>query len=231
MNFNQTHASSLNFDKVQDIEVGTVINFGKEHPAVTKLRTELYWNGEADGDISMIISAANGKAIPGVIPGVLIKPGATLNGRPHPDVGKQDPNATKGMIWYNNLQVPGVVHSGDVQYGQGDDSAPEEVITTTFAELDASAQGVMGILTTFPDKSTPTIPVPLSNLANCKVLVIDDVTNDVLYRHQVPTNVGAHTSMEIFKYSLDSGLWVYEALNTVVGKSAQALADIHAKHF
>lgn len=205
------HSSSLDFSKAQSVTSGQRIDFSKENPGVNNIRVELYWNSDNDGDASILLLDNAHKALRGTVP------------------GSTDPNATRGMVWYRNLSVPGVQHSGDVLTAGDDPSAPEETITVKLNQLERDAERVLVVASTFPNAGT-SAAVPFGRLRDCKVMVIDDDTNKVLYVYELDEDYHQFTSVELAEFYKRNGEWRYTSMGNGVGKSAQALSDIATKY-
>lgn len=223
INTTGAHAASLNFSKAQEVTTGQRIDFSKENPNVTKVRIELYWTGNADGDASVLLLDSNKVALPGVT--------SAERQVPTGPNGQINPNKTRGMVWYNNESVPGVVHSGDVTEADDDPSSPEETIKVDLAGLEADANEVLVVASTFPDKDDPAQkPVPFGRLRNCRVMVVNDLTNEVLYVYELDEDFSQFTSVELASFYKRNGEWRYTSMGEGVGKSAQALSDIASKY-
>lgn len=192
------HASTLNFDKAVEVSSGERINFAKENPGVNKLRMELYWESDHDGDAAAVLLGGDKKAVPG------------------------------GIVFYGQLELPGVVHSGDVRGDtDGDPSTPEETIRVDLSGLDDAVESVLLVASTYAqgDKATP-----FGKLRECRVLVINDETNDVLYGYELDEDYSTYTSVELCSFYKRSGEWRMTNMGEGVGTSPKALEDIAAKY-
>ena len=205
------HAQSLNFEKAQVVATGQRLNFSKENPTCTAVRIELYWTGENDGDASILLLDANRKALSGLI-----------------DPAK--PNSTRGMVWYNNLSVCGITHSGDARTSDNDPSTPEETIKVDLNHVDAQAKHILVVASTFPTETAPDVTVPFGKFRNCKVMVINDTTNEVIYVYELDEDFSTHSSVELASFYTRNGDWMYTSMAEGVGKSAHALSDIATKY-
>lgn len=203
-----SHSRTLDFSKAQEVQAGQRIDFGKENPGVNDVRIELYWDSDHDGDASVLLLDSAHKALKGMTPGAT------------------DPNATRGMVWYKNLSVPGVSHSGDVLTSNGDSSAPEETITVKLDQVERAAERVLVVASTYSSGA----PVPFGRLRDCKVMVINNDNNQVLYIFQVSEDHSVHTSVELAEFYRRDGEWRYTSMGNGVGKSSQALSDIAQKY-
>jgi len=191
------HASTLDFSKAQAVETGERINFTKSNPGVNKLRLELYWESDHDGDAAAVLLGEDGNAIEG------------------------------GIVFYNQLELPGVTHSGDVRGDvDGDASTPEETITVDLGALDSFVDSVLFIASTHSEDK----PVAFGKLRDCRVLVINDETNEVLYGYELDEDFSTFTSVELSKFYRKDGEWRMTNLAEGVGKSAVALTDIASKY-
>lgn len=217
------HASTLNFSKAVAVESGQRLDFGKDHPNVRNLRAELYWKGDADGDATVVLLDDNKVALSGVT--------AAERRNPTGINGAIDANKTRGMVWYKSPTVPGVSHSGDVTSADEDDSAPEETIMINLNGLEADANEVVVVASTFPSKDDPAQKaVPFGKLRNCRVLIIDNDTNDVIYVYELDEDFSQFTSVELASFYKRNGEWRYTNMGVGVGKAAQALSDIATKY-
>lgn len=205
------HAQSLDFSKAKAVQAGQRINFSKENPTCHAVRVELYWTGENDGDASVLLLDANRKALSG-----LIDPANT--------------NSTRGMVWYNNLSVTGIQHSGDARSSDNDPSTPEETIKVTLNQVDSEAEHVLVVASTFPVESEPTKAVPFGKFRDCKVMVINDETNEVIYVYELDEDFSTHSSVELASFYKRNGDWNYVSMGEAVGTSAHALSDIASKY-
>jgi len=206
------HAQTLDFSKAQAVTAGQRLDFGKDNPDVKNIRVELYWNSDNDGDVSILLLGSDDKALPG-------------------RVDPNNPNSTAGMVWYNNEEVPGVIHSGDVTTAGTDPSEPEETIRIQLDRLDSKAEKVLVVASTFPDEDDATErPVPFGKLRDCKVMVIDDDTSKVLYLFELSEDYDAFTSVELANFYKRNGEWRFTSMGTGVGTSPRALSDIAAKY-
>jgi len=206
------HASSLDFSKAVEIQSGQRIDFSKDNPGVDKLRVELHWDSEHDADASIMILGENQKALVGL-------------------KDANDKNSTKGMVWYNNLTNPGIEPSGDARTSDGDPSSPEEVISVTFSGLYPDANAVVIVASTFPeDDKGEGKAVPFGLIHNCRVDIIDDSSNRVLYSYALDEDYSTHTSVELAKFYQRNGEWKLTSMGEGVGTSKQALSDIAKKY-
>lgn len=196
------HAATLDFTKAQEVATGERINFSKDNPGVTKIRAELYWESDNDGDVSALVLDADKKALPGAI------------------------------CFFNQTQIPGLSHSGDVRGDtDGDPSTPEETIKLDLSALSEGADSVLFVASTHPAKDDPDQKaVPFGRLRDCRVLIINDDTNEVLYGYELDEDFSTFTSVELCSFYLKSGDWRMTNMGEGVGKSAQALTDIAAKY-
>lgn len=192
------HASTLNFDKAAEVQSGEKVNFEKANPGVKKIRMELYWESEHDGDAAAVLLDSSKSAVAG------------------------------GLVFYNNLTAPGVTHSGDVRTSaDGDPSTPEETIRIDLDTLASDVDSVLMVASTYAqgDKATP-----FGKLRECRVLVINDETNDVLYGYELDEDFSTHTSVELCSFYRRSGEWRMTNMGEGVGTQAQALRDIATKY-
>lgn len=196
------HASTLNFSKAVEVTAGERINFSKDNPGVNNLRVELYWESDHDGDVAAVLLNANKKALP------------------------------SGIVFYNQTELPGVTHSGDVTGDtDGDPSTPEETMIVDFLKLDPSVDSVLFVASTYPSKSdADKKPVPFGKLRDCRVLVINNETNDVLYGYELDEDFSTFTSVELCSFYKKDGEFRMTNMGEGVGKSAEALTDIAAKY-
>ena len=196
------HAATLNFTKAVEVSTGERINFTKEHPTVTAIRAELYWESDNDGDVSAVLLGANKKAIP------------------------------MGIVFYDQKTLPGVTHSGDVKGDtDGDPSTPEETIVVKLNELGAEVDSVLFVASTYPSKDDPEQKaVPFGRLRDCRVLIINDATGEVLYAYEVAEDYSTFTSVELCSFYKKDGEFRMVSMGEGVGKGAKALEDIAAKY-
>lgn len=207
------HASKLDFSKATEVKAGDTINFSKANPTANRIRMELHWQCKHDVDAAIVLTGANGKALQGV-------------------TDENNPNTTRGMVWYKNTDAPGIHHSGDAREADGDPSSPEEVITVSFKDIDSQATTVKTIATTFPDDDEGKGPaIPFSQVEDCRVDFIDDETNKVLYVMALSEAYKDFTSVELVSFNrTDTGEWELTYLGIPVGKQAMGLADIATKY-
>lgn len=213
-----SHASTLDFGKAIDVENGSSLDFSKDNPGVSKIRIELYWESANDGDVAVVVADSAGKALKGLLPLELQDPIQMKSDKYQP---------TRGLVWYNNLQVPGISHTGDVLESNGDDTMPEEIIKVDLKSLQADAKELNIVASTFVENG-PT--VPFAELRNCKVLVINDLTNEVIYQYRLAREYRDFSSVELARFYEESGEWVFVSLGAGVGNSPQALSDIAKKY-
>lgn len=225
MNFKQlpqgAHSSALNFDKAVEVQAGQRLNFGKDNPTVTRVRVELYWQSQYDADASIVIAGANGRMLPGLIPAAMSRAAG------NPD--KRN-NETAGMVWYNNLAVQGVIHSGDAREANDDPSAPEETIIIDLNDQQDGAEELIIIASTFPEDERPNVAIPFGRIRNCKVMIVDDETGDVLYVFELDEDFSTATSVELAKFYRRNGSWNYTSMGDAVGTAVQGLVDIAGKY-
>lgn len=196
------HAATLDFTKATEVGTAERINFAKDNPDVNKLRVELYWESDADGDVAAVLLGADKMAIP------------------------------NGILYYDKKVLPGLVHSGDVQGDtDGDPSTPEETITIDLQALVAEADSVLFIASTYPAKDdVDQKAVPFGKLRDCRVLVINDDTNEVLYGYELDEDFSTFTSVELCSFYRKDGQFRMTNMGEGVGKSAIALNDIGKKY-
>lgn len=174
-----------------------------ELPAdLTDVRVELYWESANDGDASVVLLNADKKAVPA------------------------------GIVFYDQLSLHGVTHSGDVKSsGDGDSSKPEETIRIKFSAIPAEVDSLLTVASTYPSKDdTEQKAVPFGKLRDCRALVINDVTNEVLYGCELDEDFSTFTSVELTSFYRKGTGWRMTNMNAGVGTSAKALEDIAAKY-
>lgn len=196
------HASTLNFTKAVEVTAGERIDFTKTNPSVKRVRAEIYWESDNDGDISAVLLNAQKTAI------------------------------ARGIVYYDQPELPGVTHSGDVTGDtDGDPSTPEETMVLTLDGLTSDVDSVLFVASTYPAKDDPEQkPVPFGRLRDCRVLIIDDETNEVLYGYEVDEDFSTFTSVELCSFYRKDGGFRMTNMGEGVGKSAIALNDIAAKY-
>lgn len=194
------HASTLDFTKAVEVTSGERVKLDEVHPGVSKLRVEMYWESDNDGDVSAVLLDSNKKAV------------------------------AEGLVFYGNLSTTGVVHSGDVRGDtDGDPSTPEETITADLGALDASVDSIVMIASTYPAAGSDK-PVPFGKLTDCRVLVINDENNEVLFGYEVDEDFSTYTSVELCSFYRKDGGFRMVNMGAGVGKSLKALEDIAAKY-
>lgn len=213
------HTNSLNFSKAVEVQTGQSLNFSKDNPGVQNLRAELYWQSEHDGDAAVVIADKNSKALQGMLPAH------------QQDQAQRSSNnnyqPTAGLIWYNNLAVPGVRHSGDALTSNGDESLPEETVHIKLNELDPNAAEIVVVASTF---SKTNAPIPFSELSDCRVLIINDDTNEVIYVYHMSRQFRDFSSVELASFFKVNNEWNFTSMGAGVGNSPQALGDIAKKY-
>ncbi|CAL9963799.1 hypothetical protein VPHD148_0081 [Vibrio phage D148] len=224
INFNElqnagAHTASLNFGKAVEVQSGQSLNFSKDNPGVTNLRVELYWESDHDGDAAVVIADSNGKALQGLLPTHLQDPAQKAANTLY--------QPTRGLIWYNNLAVPGISHSGDVLTSNNDESLPEETVKINLAGLEAGAEEVVIVASTH---SKTQQAIPFAELRNCKVLVINDNTNEVIYVYHMSRQFREFSSVELANFFRVNGEWQFTSMGAGVGNAPEALGDIARKY-
>ncbi len=211
------HASTLDFTKAVEMPKGMSVDFTKEFPMCKNVRIELYWESpldspyEYDGDASLVLLDRHGKALQGL-------------------VNQSNPNSTRGLVWYKNLKVNGVTHSGDVRNSNGDPSMPEETILVHLDRVYQEAQKLVTVASTYP-LPRQSDAVPFNKLHNCKMLVIDDDTREVLLGTNLQSDYGSFTSVEVAGFSRSAtGGWDFQTLCQGCGSQPIALQDIAVKY-
>lgn len=205
------HAQSLDFSKAQSVQTGQKINFSKENPTCNDVRVELYWMGDMDGDASVLLLDSQRQALKGL-------------------TDPTNPNSTRGMVWYNNLSVGGISHSGDARTSDNDPSTPEETIRIQLNKIETQAEHVLVVASTFPDDAAPNVAIPFGRFRDCKVMVINNATNEVLYVYELDQDFSTFSSVELASFYKRNGDWMYTNMGEGVGTSPQALSDIAAKY-
>lgn len=196
------HAATLDFTKAVEVASGERIDFTKANPGVTKIRAEIYWESDSDGDISAVLLNASKVATP------------------------------RGIVYYDQPELPGVTHSGDCTGDtDGDPSTPEETMKVDLNALTAEVDSVLFIASTYPSKSDPDQKaVPFGLLRDCKVLIVNDETSEVLYGYELDEDYSTFTSVELCSFYRKDGGFRMTNMGTGVGNSAIALNDIAAKY-
>ena len=210
---------ALDFSKAVEVQTGQLLNFSKDNPGVKKIRVELYWESEHDGDAAVVISGSNGKALPGLLPAALQDPVQKAENALY--------QPTRGLIWYNNLAVPGISHSGDVESSNGSADQPEETVSIQLDALESDAREIVIVASTHV-RSGPM--VPFQELKNCKVLVINDLTNAVIYQYSLSRQFREFSSVELANFFREGNEWQFASMGVGVGSAPQALSDIAAKY-
>lgn len=192
------HVASLDFSKAVTA-TSAPLDFSK---AIERLRIELHWEDDGDGDLSLVLLDKNGQMLAGQI----------------------DPDnqfALRGLLFYKNLSLPGIKHSGDVRKPDNDPSSPEETVILTRSGLDPEAAKIAVLVSTHNDEGPA---IPLSDLGSPKVLIINDVTNEVLAGAEVNID-SAFTSMKLGTITLGEG-FTYQTDEVNIGKQAVSMNDI-----
>lgn len=213
------HTQSLDFSKAIEVQTGQSLNFSKDNPGVNRLRVELYWDSEHDGDAAVVIADANGKALQGL-----------LNPAQHDQAQKsanKNYQPTRGLIWYNNLSVPGISHSGDALTSNGDESLPEETINIDISRLEQDAEEIVIVASTFSKTSQV---IPFAELKKCRVLVINADTDEVIYVYHMSRQFRDFSSVELANFFSVDGEIQFTSMGAGVGNSPQALSDIARKY-
>lgn len=197
-----SHASTLDFSKATEVAAGQRINFSKENPGVSKVRVELYWESDKDGDVAAVLLGADKRALPEMI------------------------------CFYNKPNLPGVTHSGDCRGGvDGDPSTPEETIIIDLNAVDASADSILIVAGTHPkEDEDQTKPVPFGLLRDCRALIINDDTGEVLYGFELDEDFSTFTSVELASFYRKDSDWRYTNMAEGVGTGVVALEDIARKY-
>lgn len=216
---NSAHLQSLNFSKAQEIQDGATLNFSKANPGVSKIRVELYWESDHDGDAAVVVTDASGKGLPGLLPPHLQDPAQRAANEYY--------QPTRGLLWYNNLALPGITHSGDVLTSNNDPGAPEETIKIDLNGLEADAEEIVIVASTHSKTATA---IPFSELTNCKALIINDLNNEVLYSYSMNRVYRDFSSVELTRFFKENGEWSLVSLGQGVGNSPEALQDIAVKY-
>ncbi|CAL9963970.1 hypothetical protein VPHD148_0082 [Vibrio phage D148] len=196
------HASTLNFSKAQEVTAGERINFSKANPGVSKLRVELYWESDKDGDVAAVLLGADKNAVPG------------------------------GIVFYNQMALPGITHSGDCKGDvDGDPSTPEETMTIDLNGVNADVDSVVIVAGTHPKEGEDqTKPVPFGLLRDCRVLIINDENSEVLYAFELDEDYSTFTSVELASFYRKNGDWRYTNMGEGVGTGVEALTDFATKY-
>lgn len=196
------HASTLDFSKAQEVTTGQRINFSKENPGVSKLRVEMYWESDKDGDVAAVLLNDGGKAVPG------------------------------GIVFYGQTELPGITHSGDCRGGvDNDPSTPEETMTIDLSAVSSDVDKVLFVAGTHPKEGDdPTKPVPFGTLRDCRVLIINDASGEVLYAFELDEDFSTFTSVELASFYRKNGEWRYTNMAEGVGSKVTAMEDFAAKY-
>ncbi len=209
MNFDQAaavttgHAATLNFDKAVKISSGERVNFEKSNPGVKKLRIELYWESTNDGDVTALYLDDAKQSIP---KGVAYGRGTTV--------------------------VPGLTHSGDVtSSGDKDPTAPEETIKVDLDAFMSGAGSLLVIASTHYSLDDPSkTPVPFGKLRDCRLLVINDENNEVLYSYELDEDFSTFTSVEMLSIYPRNGEFRLTSMGEGVGTGPVGLNNIAEKY-
>jgi hypothetical protein len=184
------------------------LNFSKATLATSvelsakNLRVEMFWENEGDGELIAVLTEA-GKMIPGA--------------------DASDSYKLNGALYYHNKSLPGLKHLGDCREGgDGDPSTPEETISINLSEV------MVNEISLIVGTSSESEPLPLGKLGGCRMLLVDDDTNDVLLGTEIVD--ADNTSNEICTLKRDNGRWFYEKTGRSIGKSAMAMADVYASY-
>jgi tellurium resistance protein TerD len=201
MNFN------LDFSKAQTISAGQTIQFAKDNPGLTKVRAELYWQSEHDADVSVLV-LENGKILPGLM--------------------NSDSNSTKGMLWYFNPVLPGLKHSGDVLESTG--TGPEETIYIDLSKTEGDELLIVAS-TDCGGVAGQSLPgVPFGKVRNCKILIINDLTNEVLYSYELDEDFSTYTSVEMASFYVRNNEWRFKSRGVGVANTPHGLEGIYLKY-
>lgn len=219
-NTNNTQLGGSTMNLAKNVQAGERINLSKTVGAnVTKYAMGLNWNTKAginaDCDLSIVLMK-NGQIVP----------------------GSNGPNMPKCMVYYNQLEVPGVKSYGDNKDGvDGAFATPtrsDEQVDCDLA-LIGDADEVIIVATTHSENpdGTPGTPLPFGRVA-VPVLTIYNNTNPAqpvpLYTFELDEEASVATAVEVAKFYLKSGDWRYVSMADEVGQDAFGLNGIVAKY-
>lgn len=192
LNLNLDSGTSINTFSLKKIEVGTSINLSKENPNLKNVILKLTWVGDEDLDATVVLLTPNNKFIR---------------------------NDATSMVWYNNLSVAGIVHSGDLRSGG------TEEIKINLAGVEGGVDKLLLAATTHVNKIGDA-PVRFGQVSDAKVYLIDADTNDALYEFDLAGQHQRSTCVEMATLYRSEGGWAVKSDAKCIGEHEEGLQGV-----
>jgi tellurium resistance protein TerD len=195
-------AGSMDFSKAVVLAPGQRVNITEDFPDMHNLRVELYWETKHDGDLAALIQDEDGNGLP------------------------------NGMCYYSQPKEYGLSYGGDTRSStDGDKSKPEEIMSISLDELDPKAKRISLIASTFPlEDDLDQKAVPFGVLRECKVLVVNADTEEVIFGYELEEDFSEFTSVILCEMYVRNGSFRMVNRSEGFGKKAVPLEEI-AEHY
>lgn len=226
-----TQAATGVMNLAKAVQAGERINLSKSvGQFITKYAVGMEWNEKpgivADCDISILLADAQGNPIRGL--------NKDANQLP-------DPNKPRCLCYYNQDKLPGVMSYGDNQTGNDDEiqtpTGNDEQIDVDFSMLEPDVEQILIICTTHSEQrdaatgklnGIPGPPLPFGRVA-IPILTIFDNSGAVpvaKYTFRLDEQQSTATSVEVAKFYVRDGDWIYVSMADMVGTEAFGLQGI-----
>lgn len=184
--------STINLSKVAR---GQRINLSKTQPALKRVLMKLVWQGE-DLDATVVLLDSQDKFI-----------------------RKDDPTS---MVYYDNLEVAGIKHSGDLR-----DGGTEEV-TITLDDVESGVKTLLFAATSHAEEAKD--KVTFGQVRDAKAYLINADTNEALYEFDLEEDHSTSTAVEMARLYIKDGQWRFTSLEEDLGTHHMGLQAILDKY-
>ncbi len=153
---------------------------------LTKLVAGAGWDAKGGKDIDLdlvaVLIGSDGKAIP--------------------DANGNGTNLDEAVVFFNNLTVSGLAHSGDNLTGEGD--GDDEQITVTLADVPANVNEVAIVVASYSGET-------FGEVENAFVRLVNADGNTELAKYELKDGMGSTKGVELGRVKRNGAEWDFEA--------------------
>lgn len=124
------------------------------------------------------------------------------DGKAIPDANGNGTNLDEAVVFFNNLTVPGLAHSGDNLTGEGD--GDDEQITVTLSDVPANVQEVAVVVASYSGET-------FGEIENAFVRLVNADGNTELAKYELKDGMGSTKGVELGRVKRDGQSWTFEA--------------------
>lgn len=164
---------------------------------LTKVVAGAGWDGTSsapiDLDLMAVLMGTDGKALP--------------------DANANGSNADEALLFFNNVELPGLHHTGDNLTGEGD--GDDEQIVITLADVPANVAEVAIVVASYSGET-------FDKVANAQVRLVNEADQKELAKYELTSGAdfAGKRGVELGRLVRNGAEWEFKATGTVVEGSS-----------